>query len=101
MNFDGTRESPPALSSGDAWEKLSHTSVGECAKIFIWEKDATGFAAKTKREINTNLKQIAIVEAVEMRRQQGDAQRRRCDEVTILVHCPNRAPSIKIIELSN
>jgi len=66
-NCDDTREPPPALSkSGDAWETL-HTFVGERAKIFIWEKDATGVAVTTKTEINACLNQTAIVESVELR----------------------------------
>jgi hypothetical protein len=58
--------------TGDAWESLSHAFFSKRAKIFIWEKDATGFTVMTKTEINVCLNQKAIVEAVELRRQQGD-----------------------------
>jgi hypothetical protein len=96
-NCDDTRDPPPALSkSGDAWKTL-HTFVGERAKIFIWEKDTTGFAVKTKTEINACLNQIAIVEAVELRRQQGDTSDYGVmSDHLYLLYCP-LAPSILIL----
>ena len=99
-NCDDTRDPPPALSkSGDAWGTL-HNFVGESAKIFIWEKDATGFAVTTKTEINTCLNQIAIVEAVELRRQQGDTSDYGVmSDHLYLLYCP-LAPSILVDKIS-